>query len=64
MIIFVPAGGTGLFQPYGIEVQLPVKHSLKRSAHKDVVNKVLHQLEAGISVQTVIIDSGIKVMQN
>jgi hypothetical protein len=64
IIIFVPAGCTGLFQPCDVGVQLPVKHSLKKSAHEDIVNEVLRQLEAGVSPQKVTIDSGIKVMRN
>jgi hypothetical protein len=64
IIIFVPAGCTGLLQPCNVGVQLPIKHSLKRSAHKDIVNEVLRQLEAGASPQKVTIDSGIKVMRN
>jgi hypothetical protein len=64
IIIFVPAGCTGLFQPCNVGVQLPVKHTLKRSAHEDVVNKVLRQLEAGVTAQMVTIESGIKVLRN
>jgi hypothetical protein len=64
IVIFVPAGCTGLLQSCDVGVQLPVKHSLKRSAHEDIVNEVLRQLEAGASPQKVTIDSGIKVMRN
>lgn len=64
IIIFVPAGCTGLFQPCDVGVQLPIKHSLKKSAHEDIVNEVLRQLDASVSPQKVTIDSGIKVMRN
>ena len=64
IIIFVPAGCTALFQPCDVGVQLSVKHSLKKSAHEDIVNEVLHQLDTGVSPQKVTIDSRIKVMRN
>jgi hypothetical protein len=64
IVIFVPAGCTGLFQPCDVSVQLPVKHSLKRSAHEDVINEVLQQLEAGISAAKVTIDTKIKILRD
>ena len=64
IVIFVPAGCTGLFQPCDVGVQLPVKHSLKRSAHEDVVNEVLCQLEAGTPAEKVTIDTKIGIMRN
>jgi hypothetical protein len=55
---------TGLLQLCDVGVQLPVKHSLKRSAHEDVVNEVLHRLKAGTPVEKVTIDTKIGIMRN
>lgn len=64
IVIFVPAGCTGLLQPCDVGIQLPVKHSIKRSAHEDVVNEVLKQLEAGNTAAKVTIDTKIKVLRD
>jgi hypothetical protein len=42
---YVPAGCTGVFQPCDVSIQHIMKHSLKRSYHRDVVNEILAQIE-------------------
>ena len=64
IVIFIPAGMTGLFQPCDVGLQRIFKHSLKISAHEDVVSKVLGQLQAGLPVQDIKVDTGIKILRD
>jgi hypothetical protein len=62
IVLFVPAGLTGLFQPCDVGFQRLFKHSLKLSAHNDVVQEVLTQLRSGTAVDGVNIDTTLKVL--
>jgi hypothetical protein len=42
---YVLAGCTGVFQSCDVGIQRIMKHSLKKSCHRDVVNKILVQVE-------------------
>jgi hypothetical protein len=64
IVLFIPAGMTGLFQPCDVGLQRIFKHSLKKSAHEDVVREVLSQLESGCPVQDVKLDTGIKLLRD
>ena len=64
IILFVPAGCTGLFQPCDVGFQRIFKHSLKVSAHTDVVQEVLTQLKQGTPVSDVKIDTTLKVLRD
>lgn len=64
IILFVPAGCTGLFQPCDVGFQRIFKHSLKILAHNDIVNGVLLQLKQGIPVSNVKIDTTLKVLRD
>jgi hypothetical protein len=46
IIIFVPGGCTGVWQPLDVGIQRILKLSLKRSAHHDVVKEVSDQISA------------------
>jgi hypothetical protein len=47
IISFVPANMTGLAQPLDIGIQRVLKQSMKRSAHKDIVDKCMAHLNSG-----------------
>jgi hypothetical protein len=47
IILFVPGGCTGLWQPLDVGVQRLLKLSLKRSAHRDLVEEATRQIQAG-----------------
>jgi len=64
IVLFVPAGLTGLFQPCDVGFQRMFKHSLKLSSHDDIVQEVLGQLRRGVAVSDVAIDSTLKVLRN
>ncbi|PPR03038.1 hypothetical protein CVT26_004573 [Gymnopilus dilepis] len=64
IVLFVPAGLTGLFQPCDVGFQRIFKHSLKLSAHNDVVHEVLDQLKAGKTVSDVKVDTTLAVLRD
>ena len=64
IIIFVPTGCTGLFQACDVGLQRLLKHSLKVSAHEDVIAEVLEQLKQGNDVTDVKIDTTLGVLCN
>lgn len=41
---YVPAGCTGVFQPCDVGIQHIIKHSLKQSCHRDMVEEILEQI--------------------
>ena len=64
IVIFVPAGLTGLFQPCDVGFQRLFKHSLKMSAHNDTVQEVLIQLKNGVLVDDIKIDTTLKILRD
>lgn len=47
IVSFVPANLTGLAQPLDVGIQRVLKQSLKRSAHKDIIDETTRHLESG-----------------
>ncbi|KAK7439558.1 hypothetical protein VKT23_017487 [Stygiomarasmius scandens] len=45
LVVFVPGSCTGVFQPLDVGIQRVLKHSIKQSAHRDVVAEVLTVLK-------------------
>lgn len=64
IIMFVPAGCTGLFQPCDVGFQRVFKHALKVSAHNDVVNEVLDQLKCGTPIVDVKVDTTLGILRD
>ena len=62
IILFIPAGCTGLLQPSNVGFQHIFKHSLKISAHTDVVQEVLTQLKSGVPVSDIKINMTLKIL--
>ena len=50
LLDYVPGSCTGKFQPCDVGIQWPLKLSLKRSYHEDVVVELLAQMNAKDSV--------------
>ena len=44
IVIFIPGGCTGVWQPLDVGVQRVMKLSIKRSAHRDIVDEVSAQI--------------------
>jgi hypothetical protein len=64
VINFVPARMTGDFQPADVGVQRLFKHSMKRTAHEDVVQEVIGKLKSGTLAKEVSIDSKLSVLRD
>ncbi len=64
IINFVPARMTGLFQPADVGLQRLFKHSMKRTAHDDVVQEVLLKLKSGTPPDQVTVDSKIGILRD
>ena len=47
IVIFIPGGCTGIWQPLNVGVQRVMKLSIKRSAHRDIVDEVSTQIASG-----------------
>jgi hypothetical protein len=58
---FVPAGCTGVWQACNVGIQRVLKHSLKRSYHKDVVVVILNQMDDDVKIS---IDRKLGVMRD
>ena len=49
IICFVPGGCTGVHQPCDVGIQRPLKLSIRKSYHEDIVEEFVEQLEKGTS---------------
>ena len=47
-ILFVPGGCTSLFQPLDVGIQRVLKHSMRCSAHRDLVQEASALLESDL----------------
>lgn len=47
ILLYVPGGCTGLFQPCDVAFQRLLKHCLKKSFHRDMVEEILGQIDEG-----------------
>ena len=58
ILIFVPGGCTGLWQPLDVFFQCPLKLTLKCLAHRDIVDEVTAKLaKPGVSIHNITIDT-------
>ena len=62
IVIFVPGGTTSVWQPLDVGIQRVLKLSMKRSAHRDIVNEVATQMEAGVT--EIKLDTTIKTLRD
>ena len=62
IVIFVPGGCTGIWQPLDVGIQRVMKLSIKRSAHRDIVNEVMAQMASGKT--DIIIDTTLGTLRN
>jgi hypothetical protein len=64
IVIFVPGGCTGLFQPLDVGIQRALKLSIKRSAHHDIVQEVLDQIEGGVASESLKVDTTLGTLRD
>lgn len=62
IIIYIPGGCTGLWQPLEVGVQRVLKLSMHRSAHNDIVNEVSTQILNG--VENIKLDTTVGTLRN
>lgn len=62
IVLFVPGGCTGVFQPCDVGMQRIFKLSCKKSYHADVVDSILAQLDSGAT--TIHVDKTIAVLRD
>jgi hypothetical protein len=56
IISFVPGSCTGVWQPLDVSIQRVLKQSMKRSAHKDIIDKTMAHLDSGTPASTFKLD--------
>ncbi|KAF8586871.1 hypothetical protein K439DRAFT_1230057, partial [Ramaria rubella] len=61
---FVPGGCTGLFQPCDVGIQRPLKISIKRTQHANIVEETLGQLQEGKSAVNIHLDTTVGILHN
>jgi len=61
-LLFVPGGCTGVWQPLDVAIQCPLKLSLRRSAHRDLVAKVTAHLEGPDSEDLIALDMRLPIL--
>jgi DDE superfamily endonuclease len=64
ILIFVPGRCTGVWQPLDVGIQRVLKQSIKRSAHKDVVDETTAHLESGTLSPAVKLDTRLGTLRN
>jgi DDE superfamily endonuclease len=62
IVDFVPGGCTGVAQPCDVGIQRPLKLSMKKTYHEDIVSEVLQQIEAKSEV--ISIDSRVGTLRD
>jgi DDE superfamily endonuclease len=64
IIIFIPGGCTGLWQPLDVGIQRVLKQSIKRSAHQDIVAEVSSHLTSGHPLSELVLDTRIGTLRD
>lgn len=63
-MIFVPGGCTGIWQPLDVGIQRLLKLSIKRSAHRDIVDEALRQIKAGKVAHDIRLDTTVGTLRD
>jgi hypothetical protein len=64
ILLFVPGGCTGLWQPLDVGIQRLLKLSIKRSAHRDIVEEALKQIKAGKAPHEIKLNNTVGTLRN
>lgn len=64
IVIFVPGGCTGIWQPLDVGIQRVLKQSIKRAAHKDIVKETMAHLESGTFASTIKLDTRLGTLRD
>jgi hypothetical protein len=63
-VLFVPGGCTSLWQPLDVGIQCLLKLSIKRSAHRDLVDEASAQIKAGRVAHEIKIDTTLPTLRD
>jgi hypothetical protein len=63
-VLFVPGGCTSLWQPLDVGIQRLLKLSIKRSAHRDLVDEASAQIKAGRVAHEIKIDTTLPTLRD
>lgn len=64
VVIFVPGGCTGIWQPLDVGIQRVLKQSIKRSAHRDIVEETTAHLESGTNATMIKLDTKLGTLRD
>jgi hypothetical protein len=64
IVLFVPGGCTGVWQPLDVGIQRLLKLSIKRSAHRDVVEEAQRQIKADKAPHEITLDTTIGTLRD
>lgn len=64
IILYVPGGCTGIWQPLDVGIQRLLKLSIKRSAHRDIVEEALRQIKADKAVHDIKLDTTVGTLRD
>lgn len=64
LLNYLPGGCTGLGQPCDVGIQRPLKHAIRRAAHKHVVDETFQKLRQGEKASDIKLDKSIKVLRD
>jgi hypothetical protein len=64
IISFVPGNCTGVWQPLDVGIQRVLKQSMKRSAHKDIVDETMAHLDSGTPASTFKLDTTVGTLRD
>ncbi|KAJ6456514.1 hypothetical protein C8R45DRAFT_580223, partial [Mycena sanguinolenta] len=64
IILYIPGGCTGIWQPLDVGIQRLMKLSIKRSAHRDIVDEALSQIKDGKPAHEIKLDTTIGTLRD
>ncbi|KAF7330683.1 DDE superfamily endonuclease [Mycena sanguinolenta] len=64
IVLYIPGGCTGVWQPLDVGIQRLMKLSIKRCAHRDVVEEALSQINAGKPPHEIKLDTTIGTLRD
>jgi hypothetical protein len=64
VVLFVPGGCTGVWQPLDVGIQRLMKLSIKRAAHRDIVDEAAGQIQAGLPPHEIKLNTTLPVLRD
>jgi hypothetical protein len=64
IISYIPGGCTGVWQPLDVGIQRVLKQSMKRSAHKDIVDETMTHLDSSIPASAFKLDTTLGTLRD